>query len=122
MATPSVKLANLVAEVGATLLAQVVSAGGEDWTAPPAAARMQVRIGPGGPLILTLTDGAGLTLGTAGEVDIRVEATEDWTPAGAPALTVVAVYDYDVVVTQSGTVYRVAEGRIEVRPAVTVPP
>ena len=110
---------NLTAEVGATYLFQVVSVPVLDWTA--GTATMQVRAMAGGTVVLELTEGAGLTLGATGEIDIRVEATEDWVVAGAPALITIAVYRYDLVAAVGGDTYRVAEGRVEVRPAITSP-
>jgi hypothetical protein len=130
MASPSTKPLNLIAEVGATLIHRVTvsdSSGPIDWTTPAATAKLQVRTELGGEIVVELTQAAGLTLGAAGEIDIRVEATEDWLPAGAPSpLTTATVYVYDLVVTQAspgldGT-FRIVEGRVEVRPGVTAPP
>jgi hypothetical protein len=116
---------NLTAEVGATFQHRVRVNDGNgdpvDWTTPAATAKLQVLIGIGGAQILELTHAAGLTLGANGEIDIRVEAAEDWTDGSGP-LTALANYCYDLAVTQSGTTYRIVEGTFTAKPAVTAPP
>jgi len=115
------KALDLVAEVGATFIHRIIVTDTDgaliNWTG--AVGRLQVRTAYTGALVLELTQGAGLTFGTAGEIDIRIEATEDWsTSTSTPERTPVN-YVWDLLVTLAGSTYRIAEGRFEVRAAVT---
>ncbi len=125
MASASAKQVDLVAEVGATFLHRflVTDEAGTpiDWTAPASTAKMQIRTEPAGDIVVELAQSAGITLTAAGEIDLRIEATEIWT-ADATTLARVARYVHDLLVKQGGDTFRIADGVVEVRPGVTTPP
>lgn len=114
---------DLVVDQGATFLHRFIVDGTPDLTSPAATATLQVREAIGGTIVVESTEGSGLTLGTAGEVDWRVEASEPWTSDGS-TLTFERRYVYDLAVTLGGggNTIRVAEGHLSARPAVTQPP
>lgn len=121
MTCTSDKIVDLRAEVGATLRHRLIVSdeNGALIDFSSSTAKLQVRDQVGGTVIVELTDGAGLTLSAAGEIDIRVEATEDWT--NSPPLTTPARWAYDLLVTTAGDTDRLVEGTVYVVPGITSP-
>lgn len=121
MSIESDKIVNLKAEVGATLRHRLIVSdeNGALVDFSSSTAKLQVRDKVGGTVIVELTDSSGLTLGALGEIDIRVEATEDWT--STPPLTSPARWVYDLLVTTTGDTDRLVEGVVDVVPGITSP-
>lgn len=105
---------DLTIDQGATFRARIswATASG-DPIAPQAPAAMELRTAKG-VLLLRLEDGSGLTLNTSGWVDVHITPTQtaDLTPGG---------HKYDLFVNApSGDRARLVEGKVTVRPRVTL--
>ena len=89
---------NLLATVGVTFRHKLIvedEAGTlVDFSSSTAKLQVRTEAGPNGVVIVELTNSSGLVLSAAGEIDITVPATEDWTdnpPLLAPARWVYAL-------------------------------
>jgi len=107
---------NIVARQGSTFnLNFTIDTDGDEWNLTTYTARMQVRKATtSSTAILSLTSSSGITLGgTAGTVAVTASAA---TMAALPAGT--WVYDLELV-SGSGIVYAILEGKFIVKPEVT---
>lgn len=108
---------SFVIEAGATLNFQfTLYSAGSKWDLTDYEARMDIREDIDSPtaLISLDSDGNGITLGgSAGTVEITIDADTTTTfPAGR------YVYDLELE-SLDGTVWRVLQGKVQVRPEVT---
>ena len=114
---------NLICDQGATFRKTITMKQSDGTTAVDLTgftARMKIKHEVGGTLIKSLTSSSGLTMGgsagtpTNGEIDISISAT-DTAAVDAP---ITGVYDLEIV-SNSGVVDRVLQGKFIITPEVT---
>lgn len=107
---------SFVIEAGATLNFQfTILSNNEPWDLTGFSARMDIRESTDSPdALISLVDGDGIILGDEeGTVEVEIDAVTTSTfPSGR------YVYDLEIE-SAGGTVWRVIEGKVNVRPEVT---
>jgi len=106
---------NLIVERGATWAQNLIwkDSGGTPINLTGYSARMQVRPRSGGNVLVSLTSGSGITLGTTGgTIDLALSA-------GDTAVLPAGVYRYDLELITGTTVTRLVEGQFTVSAEIT---
>jgi hypothetical protein len=106
---------NLIVERGATWAQQLIwkDSGGTPIDLTGYSARLQVRPRSGGNVLVSLTSGSGITLGTTnGTIDLTISA-------GATSLLPAGSYRYDLELVTGTTVTRLIEGLFTVSAEIT---